>query len=116
MSIDSFPIVLTSTSVKVNLVEFQEALSLPKISDSPEQQYDGEGEISLEEVLCGGKLGGEGRSNGHEELSDERYEHKDQSDPGACHTEDVLEGDVVERSALSMPCLSESDVCLGQVR
>ncbi len=116
VSMDPLPIMLAHASVEIDLVKLQEALSLPQISDSPEQQYHREGEVSLEEVLCGAKLAGEGRSDGYEELSGQRNEDECQSDIGTCHTKDVLEGNVVERSALSMPCLSEADVSLGRVR
>ena len=103
---------LTHASIKVDLIEFQEALSLPQISDGPEQQHHREGEVSLEEVLGGTKLGGEGRSDGDEELCREGDENQEEADIGARHAEDVLEGDVVEGAALPVPCLAEANVSL----
>ena len=64
MRIDRFPIMLSHARIKINLIELQKALSLPHISDSPEEQYDREGKISLEEVLCGADIRRERRDDG----------------------------------------------------
>ena len=106
---------VTHATVKVNLIELQEALSLPQISNRPEQQHHREGEVGLEEVFGGTQLGGEGRGDGDEELRREGDEDQDEANPGARDAEDVPEGDVVEGAALALPCLAEADVSLLHV-
>lgn len=103
---------LTTTSVEIDLVELKETFSLPEVTDSPEEQDDGESEISLEETFGVVELTGERWSNGAEELSSQGNEDEENSDIGTSNSKDGLEWNVIEGSALAVPCLSESDVCL----
>lgn len=105
---------LTAASIQIDLGEFQEALTLPEIAASPEEQHHRKREVRLEEVLGGTQVVGEWWSNSDEELGSQSDEDEDDSKPGTPNSADGLEGNFIESATLSGPCLSEANVCLAR--
>lgn len=66
VSVDAIPIMLTKTSVEVNLAELQPTLSLPDIAKDVKDNDDWEGQVRLEE--------GFGIADGAVEVGDGRVE------------------------------------------
>lgn len=110
VGIDCLPIVVTSARVQVDLIKLQETFSLPEVPTSPEEENDRQGQVCLEEALSVVEIGREWWCNGDEELSGERDEDQEQPEPGPSGAEKSLEWNLIERSALSSPRLSEPDV------
>lgn len=79
VGIDGFPIMLTTTGIKINLVELKEALALPQVADGPEEEDDGKSEVGLEETLGIVEVVSKGRRDGAVELSCEGDEDKENS-------------------------------------
>jgi hypothetical protein len=111
-SIDGVPIMLSSACVQIDLVDAQEALSLPEIADGPEEQDHRKGKVGLEKILRGGQVAGKGRGDCDEELSREGDEDEEEAEPRAVHAADGLEGDFIERAAGGSPRVAEPDVGL----
>lgn len=112
VGIDCLPVMLTTAGVEVDLVDADEALSLPDVPNGPEEEDDRERKIGLEEALGVVQVAREWRSNGHEELRCQCNENEEETDIRSGDTEDRLERNFVESAALVLPCLSESDMCL----
>lgn len=51
VSVDAVPVMLTTTSVEVNLAKVQPTLSLPDVAKDVEDNDNGEGQVGLEERL-----------------------------------------------------------------
>lgn len=67
--VDSVPVELTTTSIHVHLVCAQPAAPLPEVSDDPEEEHDGKGEVYFEETFGSVKAGlSNGRGDGSVEL------------------------------------------------
>ena len=115
VGIDGFPVMLSATGIKVDLVELKEALTLPDVADSPEKEDHGKSEVGLEETLGIVEVAGKGGSDGAVELSGKGDEDEENTQPGAIDTENGLEWNVIERATLAVPCLSETDMCLLQL-
>lgn len=103
---------LTTAGVEIDLVDSDEALALPDVTNDPEEEDDGQSEIGFEEALSVVQIAGERRSNGHEELRCQCNEDEEETDPRAGDAEESFEGNIIERTSLVFPCLSEADVCL----
>lgn len=67
--VDLVPVMLTTTSVDINLVNRQPTLSLPDISDGPEEEDNGESQVGHEEAFNSAHTGrARGSDNGNIEL------------------------------------------------
>jgi hypothetical protein len=113
--VDRIPINLPPSCIKINLIEFQKSLSLPEISDSPEEQHDRQCQVGLEEIFSSSQLGGERRCNGDEELRRGGDEDEEEAEPGAVDAANGLEGDFVDGAAGVFPCGTEADMCLWEL-
>lgn len=51
VSVDLIPVVLTETSVEINLINGEPLRLLPEVADDPEEEHDRNGKAGLEEVL-----------------------------------------------------------------
>lgn len=112
--VDSIPVVLTETSVEINLVNSEPAGSLPGVSDSPEDKDDGNSKALLEEVLGITNTALARRADGSENLGSQNNSTEEDTHPGAVDTTTGFEGDQVERAALVSPGFAEADVALGE--
>ncbi len=71
ISIDRFPVELTSASVNVNLVSPEPAGTLPGETDGPEEEDNGDGKALHEEILGSTNTAtADGSSNGNIDLKD----------------------------------------------
>ena len=109
VSIDGVPIMLTTTSIQINLTDLPPSLSLPDISDNVEQNYNRHSQIGLEEALSGTERSIDVSHSGIE-LCNENDHNENKSDPRSPNAKDVLEGDFVKSVAVVLPGLSEPDM------
>ena len=109
VSIDGVPIMLTTTSIQIDLTDLPPTLSLPDISDDVEEDDDRQGQVGLEEALSGTKRSIDVGNSGVE-LCNENDDNEDKSEPGSPDAKDVLERDFVESVAVVLPGLSETDM------
>ena len=79
--VDLIPVMLTTSDIDIDLVEAEETLSLPDVTAGPEEEYDREGEVCLEELLGRSVLVAEGWDDGGDELGDEGDNDESQADP-----------------------------------
>ena len=113
VSVDLIPVMLTETSVKIDLVNSKPLRSLPDVTDNPEDKNDGNGTTGHEEVLGITVAVLAGRTDGDVELAAENDEAKGETQPGSGDTTGGAEGDLVERTALTLPSRAETDVRLA---
>lgn len=112
VSIDLIPVMLTETSVEINLVNGEPLRALPDIADNPEDKHDRDGKTSHEEVLSVTVTLLEGRADGDVELAAENDEAEGKTQPRAVDTASSVEGNLVEGTALTLPSRAETDVAL----
>lgn len=79
MSIDSLPIVLTTSGIDIHVNELDPSLALPDPADDVEEDDDGEGKVGLEEVLGGCDTASDG-GDGDEELSSHADEDEEETE------------------------------------
>lgn len=79
--VNSIPIVLSATSIDINLFELQPSFSLPEVTTGPEEENNRESEISLEEIGGASEFGLARRSNGDIELCSEGDDDEENSEP-----------------------------------
>lgn len=72
VSVDAVPVMLTETSVEVNLAKLQPTLSLPDVAKDVKDNDNGEGQVGLEEGL--------GITDGAVEVGDGSVELSNQND------------------------------------
>jgi hypothetical protein len=112
VSIDLLPVMLTETSVKVNLVNGKPLGSLPEVTDDPEDKDDGNSKASHEEVLGVTVSLLEGGADGDVELAAENDKAEGKTQPRTVDTTSSMERDLVESAALTLPSRAETDVAL----
>lgn len=111
VGVDHLPVKLTSSRVNVNLVKFEPSLTLPGVTDNPEDENDWNGEPSVEELLSRGEL----RTlpwwgNGVEESGNQDEEAQSETDPRSSNTADSLEWNFIKSAPVVSPGGTESDV------
>lgn len=112
VSVDLIPVMLTETSVKIDLVDGEPLRSLPEVTDDPEDENDGDGETSHEEVVGITVTFLGGRADGDIELAAENDEAEGETQPGSGDTTGGAEGDLLESTALTLPGRAETDMSL----
>ncbi|KAI6776480.1 hypothetical protein HG530_000425 [Fusarium avenaceum] len=103
---------LTKTSIEIDLVECEPLGSLPDVSDDPEHKNDGNSQASHEKVsgitiaflAC--------RADGGEELAAKNGETKSETEPRTPNTSSGPERDLLEATALTLPCPAETNMGL----
>ena len=109
ISIDGVPIMLTTTSIQVNLTDLSPTLSLPDISDNVEQNHNRHSQVGLEEALSGTERSID-VSHSSIELCNKNDDNEGKSEPRSPNAKDVLEGNFIESVAVVLPGLSEADM------
>ena len=112
VSIDLIPVMLTETSVKIDLVNGEPLRSLPEVTDDPEDENDRDGKAGHEEVLGVTVTVLEGRADGDVELGSENDEAEEETQQGSGDTTGGAEGDLLESTALTLPGRAETDMSL----
>ena len=111
MGVDGLPVVLTTSGIDIHVSELDPSLALPDPADNVEEDDDGEGKVSLEEVLGRGETATDG-GDGDEELSGHADEDEEETEVGTVDASNGLEWDLIEGVALVLPAGAETDVCL----
>lgn len=112
VGINHIPVMLTKTSIEIDLVECEPLGSLPDVSDDPEHKNDGNSQASHEKVsgitiaflAC--------RADGGEELAAKNGETKSETEPRTPNTSSGPERDLLEATALTLPCPAETNMGL----
>lgn len=87
--------------------------ALPEVSNTIEEDQNWEGKVHLEETLCDLLWVGvhaTKRPNGNVELRDEDDDDEHDAEPRAPFAAKRLEGQLLNRVALDLPCAAEADV------
>lgn len=105
----------SETSVQIDLVNAQPASALPEPATSPEGKDNGDSKALLEEVLGITNSSLPGRSDGNENLSCKKNGAEEETHHATVDTTSSLEWDIVQRSTLVRPSLTESNVTLLNV-
>ena len=115
VSVDLIPVVLTETSVKINLINGEPLRSLPEVTNDPEDENDGDGKTGHEEVLSVTVSFLERRADSDVKLTAENGEAEAETDPGSDDTTGGAEGNLIETAALALPGRAETNVSLNML-
>lgn len=113
VGIDHVPVVLTKTSIKIDLVDCEPLGSLPDVANDPEQNNDGDSKARHEKVSGIAIAFLACRADGDEELAAKNGEAKGKTEPRTPYTSSGPERDLLKGTALTLPCGAETDVGLG---
>lgn len=113
VGVDAIPVMLTETSVEVNLVDGEPAGSLPDESSDPEDKDDGKGKAGLEKVLGSTSSRLSRGCDGNKDLGSKNDEAEEEAQVRSVDSTTSLEGDLVKRAALASPSSTEANVSLG---
>lgn len=117
--VDLVPVVLSETSVEINLVSAKPASALPKVAAGPEDENNRQGEDLLEEIIgsfARGRwifaLGRRTHVDSNVDLGGENNKAEKEAEVRAIDATSSLEGDAVHGTALPDPSSAETNVSL----
>lgn len=115
VGVDLLPVVLTETSIEIDLVNGEPTSALPEVTAGPEDEDDGNGKAGHEEVLSSAGAGLAVGHDGNEDLGNQDDSAESETHVRAVDTTSSVEGDLVERATLPLPGSAETNVALGGV-